>query len=212
MQKTKTTTPAALVVAACLSGSASAAGLADVTGTYSVTFQPMTTGGQLKGCSLIYNVLMLDYVYQSGSPVLAVGNITYNQTDQHAGLSLKLGLTNILASDRVTVPPHYAFIKTKNGTTAGAKFVAYDSDVSGYRVFVYQLTDKSANVIGDLLDGENPTIGFNRNEKGVDATFQIDLTVEDTKETGSGKLQRKRSIAAVEGFAACFSELASALR
>lgn len=210
--KTKTTTLAALVAAVCLSSSTLATDLADAAGTYNVTFQPMTVGGKLKGCSLIYNVMLLDYVYQNGAPVLAVGNITYNQTDQHAGLSLKLGLTNVLTSDRATVPPHYAFIRTKNGTTAGAQFIAYDSDVSGYRVFVYQLTEKGANVIGDLLEGQNPTIGFNRNENGVDAAFQVELTVEDTKEMNSGTLERKRSTAAIDGFASCFSELASALR
>lgn len=210
--KSKTSTLGAFLAAACLSSSAWAAGIADVTGTYSVTFQPLTTGGQLKGCSLVYNVLMLDYVYQNGAPVLAVGNITYNQSGEHAGLSLKLGLSNVLTSERTVVPPHYAFIRTKNGTTAGAKYVSYDSDVSGYRVFVYQLTEKGANVIGDLLEGENPTIGFNRNEKGVDATFQIDLAVADTVEGSPGKYQRKRSTAAIGGFVGCFSELASALR
>lgn len=212
MRKTKTTTLAALVAAACLSSSAWAAGIADVTGTYSVTFQPMTTGGELKGCSLVYNVVMRDYVYQNGAPVLAVGNITYNQTGQHPGLSLKLGLNNVPTSDRAVAPPHYAFIRTKNGTTAGAKFVSYDSDVSGYRVFVYQLTEKSVRVLEDLLEGATPTIGFNRNENGVDATFQIDLAVEDVAEANPGKFLRKRSTAAIDGFASCFGELAAALR
>lgn len=212
MKKTKTAASSMLIAAACLSGSTWAANLADVTGTYSVTFQPMTTGGQLKGCSLIYNVMMLDYVYQNGAPVLAIGNITYNQTDQHAGLSLKLGLSNVLASSREVTPPYHAFIKSKNGTTVGAKFVAYDSDVRGYKVFVYQITEGSVRVLDDLLEGLNPTIGFNRNKNGVDATFQIDLMVEDTKQVGDGKLQRKRSSAAIDGFVGCFSELASTFR
>ena len=210
--KSKTTTLAALLAAACLSGSAGAADIADLTGTYSATFQPLTTGGQLKGCSLVYNVMMLDYVYQNGAPVLAIGNITYNQTDTHFGLSLKLGLTNVLATDRVVVPPHYAFIRTKNGTTAGAKFVSYDSDVSGYRIFVYDVTEKSARVIEDLIEGRNPTISFNRNEGGVDASFEIDLAVEETTQTSLGELQRKRTTAAVDGFVNCFAELTSAIR
>lgn len=212
MKKTKTTTLAALLAAAWLSGSAGAAGIADAAGTYSVTFQPLTSAGQLKGCSLIYNVMMLDYVYQNGAPVLAVGNITYNQSEQHPGLSLKLGLSNVLGGARTAVPPHYAFLRTKNGTTAGTEFVSYDSDVSGYRVFVYQFTEKSARVLEDLLEGQNPTIGFNRNENGVDATFQVDLAVEDIAESSPGNIQRKRSTAAIEGFVGCFSELAAALK
>jgi hypothetical protein len=169
----------------------------------------LTTSGQLKGCALVYSVMMLDYVYQNGAPVLAIGNITYNQTDTHFGLSLKLGLTN---SDRTVVPPHYAFIRTKNGTTAGAKFVSYDSDVSGYRVFVYDVTEKSVRVLEDLIEGRNPTISFNRNERGVDASFEIDLAVEETTQTSLGKLQPKRTTAAIDGFVGCFSELASAIR
>ena len=212
MKKTKTIALAALLAATWLSGSAGAAGIADAAGTYSVTFQPLTSAGELKGCSLIYNVMMLDYVYQNGAPVLAVGNITYNQTEQHPGLSLKLGLNNVLGGERTAVPPHYAFIRTKTGTTAGTKFVSYDSDVSGYRIFVYQFTEKSVRVLEDLLEGQNPTIGFNRNENGVDATFLVDLAVEDTKEASSGKLERKRSEAAINGFAGCFSELAAALK
>jgi hypothetical protein len=210
--KTKTSTLGALLAVVCLSGSTWGARIADVTGTYSVTFQPLTTAGQLKGCSLIYNVMMLDYVYQNGAPVLAVGNITYNQSEQHPGLSLKLGVSNVLGGEPTAAPPHHAFIRTKNGTTAGAKFVSYDSDVSGYRVFVYQLTEKSVKVIEDLLEGETPTVGFNRNENGVDATFQIDLTVEDVAESSPGHIQRKRSTAAIEGFVGCFSELAAALK
>ena len=210
--KTKALTLNAFFAAACLAGSTWASSISDVTGTYSVTFQPLTTAGQLKGCSLIYNVMMLDHVYLNGAPVLAVGNITYNQSEQHPGLSLKLGLNNVLGSERTVVPPHYAFIRTKNGTTAGAKFVSYDSDVSGYRVFVYQLTEKSVKVIEDLLEGETPTIGFNRSEKGVDATFPVDLTVEDIAETSPGNIQRKRSTAAVDGFTGCFTELASVLQ
>ncbi|MHB1051486.1 MAG: hypothetical protein ACYCZT_00245 [Thiobacillus sp.] len=200
------------LTAISLSSISFAASMADFAGTYSVTFQPVTAAGKLEGCSLVYNAVMLDYVYQNGTPVLAIGNVTYNQHAKRPGLSLKLGLTNVLSGNQPVVPPHYAFIKTKNGTTAGAKFVSYDSDISGYRVFVYQLTEKSTKLIGDLLNGENPTIGFNRSPKGVDATFPLDLSVEEIAESKNGQPQRKHSTDAIEGFRSCFSELSSSLQ
>ncbi|MHB1076400.1 hypothetical protein [Thiobacillus sp.] len=197
----------------CLSSNALAAGMADIAGTYSVTFQPVTSAGKLEGCSLVYTAAMLDYVYQKGAAVMVGGSITYYQNDkQQPALALKLGLANALSDDQKTEPPYYAFIRTKNGTTAGAKFVSHDSDVSGYRIFLYQLTEKSVNVVGDLLGGVNPTIGFNRTPKGVDATFPLDLSVEETTASNDGQPQRKHSNAATEGFANCFAELASSLR
>lgn len=197
-----------LLTAICLSGNAFAASMAEMAGTYSVTFQPVTSGGRLIGCSLVYNAVMLDYTYQNGAPVLAVGNITFNQ-DKQPGLSLKLGLSNVLEASRTVEPPHYAFIKTKNGSTVGAKFQSFDSDVSGFRVFVYQLTEKTVNIIGDLLEGGNPTIGFNRTPNGLDATFTLDLTVENVAVPNGGMPQRRHSTAATEGFTSCFSELAA---
>ncbi|MDP1645234.1 MAG: hypothetical protein Q8L71_06985 [Thiobacillus sp.] len=200
------------LTAICLSSNSLAASMADITGTYSVRFEPVSSAGKLEGCSLIYTAVMLDYVYQNGAPVMVGGNITYHQNGNQPGLALKLGLSNALSSDQRVEPPHYAFIRTKNGTTAGAQFVTYDSDIRGYRVFVYQLTEKSTNVIGDLLGGLNPTIGFNRTPTGVDATFPLDLSVEDVAASKNGQPQRKHSNAATEGFANCFAELASSLQ
>lgn len=77
---------------------------------------------------------------------------------------------------------------------------------------MYQFTEKSVKVIEDLLEGETPTVGFNRNENGVDATFLIDFTVEDVAEPSPGNIQRKRSTAAIEDLIGCFSELAAALK
>ncbi|MGA9163289.1 MAG: hypothetical protein WBZ31_02425 [Thiobacillus sp.] len=200
------------LTAICLSSNSIAASMADFAGTYSVRFQPVTSEGKLKGCSLVYTAVMLDYAYQNGAPVMVGGNITYHQNGKQPGLTLKLGLSNPLSDDLKVVPPNYAFIRTKNGTTAGAKFVANESDMSGYKLFVYQLTSKSTQVIGDLLNGENPTIGFNRTPKGVDATFLLDLSVEDVAASNAGKLQGKHSTAATDGFTKCFMELAASLK
>lgn len=191
---------------------ANAQNLSQLAGTYSVEFQPVTSGGKLQGCSLIYNVVFLDYAYLKGAPVLAVGNITYAVSQNAPGLSLKLGLNEMLNQSHIPESPNYAYLKTKNGTTAGVKYVSADSDLPGYKMFVYQLNSTSIPILGDLLDRRNPTIGFNRSKGGIDATFEIDLTVEDTGEYKDGKLQRRYSNDAIHGFSKCFAELTSSLK
>lgn len=194
-----------LLAAACTSGNSLASSMDDLTGTYSVTFQPLTSAGEILGCSLVYQAVLRDYVYKEGAPVMAVGNITL--WGRGPGLSLKLGLSNLLSQNRTVEAPHGAFIKTKNGTTAGAMVNSHDSDMAGYRVFVYKLDEKSLKVLEDLVAGENPTIGFNRNVNGLDATFVVDLSVADTASNDGGELKRKHSTAAGEGFTECLGEL-----
>lgn len=201
----------ALSLAAPASLPAHAQSLADVVGTYSIHFQPVTSAGKLQGCSLVYKALILDQVHEVGTPVIAVGNITYYQTNNQPALSLKLGLTKPLGGNRTVEPPHHAYIRTSNGTTAGSQYETFDSDVSGYKVFVYGINKASAQVLSDLMDGVNPTIAYNRKVGGLDATFTLDLSVEDTDLGGDGKPRRKHSTTASTGFTRCFMELANSL-
>lgn len=196
-----------LLTAACLSSNSLAGNTADLAGTYSVTFQPVTSAGEILGCSLVYQTALRDYVYKEGAPVMAVGNITI--WAKGPALSLKLGLANLLSENRNVDSPHGAFIRTQSGTTAGVRVTSYDSDMPGYKVFVYELNEKSLKVLDDLLAGKNPTIAFNRHASGLDATFVVDLSVADTTSDGAGGVKRSHSSAASEGFLQCFGELVS---
>ena len=180
-------------------------------GTYKLSFQSMTSAGVLNGCSLLFGAAIRDYAYLNGKPVLVVGNITYFQNN-NPGLVLKLGLIDYLGPKKVASPPFYAYIRTENGTTSGAKYLSAASDLPGYKTFIYQFDERSTKVLGDLLDGQNPTIGFNREEHGLDVTFQLDLNVADTKEYSAGKLQHIYSTEPKEAFKKCFIELAATLK
>jgi len=181
-------------------------------GTMSVNFQPITSEGVTDGCSLVFNTVAVDYAYRQGKPVLGVGNFSVMGTKQNFGMSLKLGVANVFDRPPKAEAPHYAYIKTTNGTTAGAKFESIDSDMDGFKMFVYQVNEKTLAVISDLIDGQNATIGFNRSKGGMDVLMPLDLTVVDAVQSSDGSIKQIHSQDALQGFRQCFIEVTSSLQ
>lgn len=181
-------------------------------GTSEVQFVPMRSAGVTFGCTLVFKTIALDHIYERGSLLLAVGNIAYviNREGNNLSFALKLGLQYPL-KDPAMVPPNYAYIDSPSGTTAKSKFVDGGSDSPGYKIFIYQVDDTSASVIGDLLKGAPVKIGFNRRDGGMDVILPIDLSVESSTPKAEGGFLRKRSTAAQDEFRACFNEVTGRL-
>lgn len=66
-------------------------------------------------------------------------------------------------------------------------------------------------VIIDILSGENPTIGFNRNKNKMDVLLPITLDVKDTSIGENGSLKHIYSLDTINEFRKCVYEIFSML-
>lgn len=182
-------------------------------GTMRVNFQPLNRGGVAYGCSLVFNTINLDYAYKQGNPVQGIGNFSYMVTSPTKfGMSLKLGVSDVLDGNNKVEAPYFAYIKTPNGTTGGIRNLSNDSDTEGFRMFVPVVNESSIAVLFDLVDGKNAEIGFNRKKDGLDTMLPLDLTVTDTVLGTDGLLQRQHSRVAIDGFNKCVLGLSAQLK
>lgn len=184
----------------------------DLEGTFSVNFEPLSTEGVTEGCSLVFRTIARDYVYNKGKPVVGVGNITYMVTSPTKfGMSVKLGVGKVEENMKMQAP-HFAYIKTISGSTAGVKNKTADSDMKGFRMFVPQVSESSMSVITDILDGKPATVGFNLKKGGMDVLLPLDFTVANTIASDDGTLKRLHSQDAITGFGKCFMEVSEKLK
>lgn len=190
----------------CLAPATSGAqGLSDLNGTYQVAFAPMQSGGRLQGCSLVFKAIAEDHVYQSGRPILLVGNVTvYTAPDKKGfALAVKLGIGDPLNTAAPFEAPAVAYLQTRSANTASALADSQPSDIPGYRMFVYRITDESTmTVMKEMLESNSVTIGFNRHRGGLDLLVPIDLSVIDTVHDGKG-FKRQHSPQAVLQYSEC---------
>ena len=182
--------------------------LAPLIGTMEVEFQPMQSAGNREGCTLVYHVVGQDHAYRQGKLIGLVGNIAYaafkNRGD--VGLALKIGTIDALESNAKPESPFFAYIQTPHGTTARSKFVQFDSDTPGSRLFVYQLDEGAMSVFKDIADGAPVTIGFNRKKDGLDVLVPLDLHVVESTASDTG-VKRRRSNEMLLQFFSCVAEV-----
>lgn len=190
-------------------GKSSDAADASIDGTLEVAFQPMQSAGIRYGCTLVYRTIGRDYANQKGAIVGLVGNIGFmaNEKRSNVIVTLKVGIIDGLTqSAPKTVAPFFAYLQSPNGTTAKSKFVKFDSDIPGYRNYAYQLTDDVLKVYGDIVNGEQLTIGYNRKKGGLDVLVPLDLSVAETTSSDSG-FNRRRSDKMLGEFLACTNDV-----
>ena len=178
----------------------------ELIGTISVSFQPLASGGTLKGCSLAYQAVAVDHATRSGRPVTLVGNISTMFFDNPV-LSLKVGLSDILTTGKPTFEaPWFAYLTTGSSSTAKARYNR-ETGEPGFRLFVVPLFDDSVvQVVAGMIADKKVTIGFTQKEQGLDVTAPLDLTVSEVGQL-EGKVVRKHSEDAVLRFRACFESL-----
>ena len=96
--------------------SASAIGQQPDVGTVDVQFQKISTGGQLKGCSLTYSSLVNDTVYRAGEKTFLSGNISIQQLGSKSlSLTGKLGTKPLakLDSSSWEAPSYFFFSQSR---------------------------------------------------------------------------------------------------
>jgi hypothetical protein len=184
--------------------------LSPLIGTMEVSFKAMQTSGIRDGCSLVYHVIGQDHAYRQGKLVGLTGNIAYwiNRERNNAIFALKLGTVDIDPnSNAKREPPHFAYLQTSRGSTAKSKWMDYESDEAGYKVFAIQVDKNVAQVLSDMVDEPNISIGFNRTKDGLDVVMPLDLSVRETTISKDGTVNRHQSERMVLEFISCVGEL-----
>jgi len=196
-------------IVACTSTTLHALDLSSLTGTMEVKFQPMQSAGIKEGCTLVYHVVSQDYAYRKGNLIALAGNIAYmrNRERSNIVLSFKIGMIDSSDPNAKPEPPFFAYLQTPHGTTTGSKTIQYDSDMPGFRLFVYQLDGDILKVLEDILSGAPVTIGFNRKKGGLDVLVPLDLQVVESTIAADGSIKRRRSGEMLEQFAVCNQEV-----
>lgn len=191
------------VAIGCLGSQASFAQVDDsIYGTHAVVFQPIQRSGALTGCSLVYRAVQADRVYQEGEPVIIVGSISVQRFPKNTAVGLKVGLKNF--TEPLT-RPYFAYLQTPNATTAKSRHEMLDGE-EGFRLIAMGLDDAVMNVLLEMLEVGEVTIGFNRWKDGMDVLVPIDLKVFDAEPLPSQTFRRKRSPDAIKQFLGCFKK------
>lgn len=175
-------------------------------GTIYVIPHRESADGSLTACGLEFGAFKRDFSTMKGAPVNIVGSF-YLRPHSVTGLAymLKAGIfdgfdyTNLFA-------PANAFIRGPN-SRAPKKAIRQEAENKGFALFVGALDDEVIAAYAGIAEKKQLVVGFNRKPGQQDVTFNLDLTVIDTKMGADGQAIRKRSNAAVDEFIACSGEL-----
>jgi len=167
--------------------------------------------GELTGCSIEYRLLIQDWAYSQGRPVVVTGAIGLHTNDRAGAV---VGL-KVVALDQhrqggnvVSVPnaPHFAYLENASNVNNADAMVGSDAgDTPGGRVFAFNFfADSQIEITKSIMDNKIRLL-FNRKEGGGDIRVPIDLTVLDTGDDGA----RKHGMETLEQFRQCASEFLS---
>lgn len=181
----------------------------ELKGTNQITFMPMQIEGKLGGCSLVFDAIILDQVYQNGDPVFVGGNITFYANTKGLLLGLKLGTTNI--TNKKPRAPYFAYLQTDSASTSKLGPKISDGDKEGFKLFFYPIKDEMFKVYDEMTRTKKVTIGYNYHKGGMDVLLPIDLTVKEV--VTKGKINRKiHSDEMMRQFLDCSSKLADSIQ
>lgn len=149
----------------------------EMIGTNRVEFAPMKVQDRLEGCSLTFNNIVRDQVYQNGAYVYVGGYISIYKNPKGVVFGIKVGTKNL--EDSQPKKPNFAYLQTVTATTSKIKPEIFDIDGDGFKLFIYQFDDEIIKIYEEMLEFNKATIGFNRKSGGLDLMVPVDLTVKD---------------------------------
>lgn len=200
-----------IVVMVLAPQSAFAQDMSKFAGTIRVESVDIRTAGELSGCSLEYRASAVDTRSRINGIFIVTGSFNVvlraREREQYLVALLKAGVSQVEVGKGATnFAPHFAYLESKNGTTAKSVLGGNISDSSDFKTYALELDDRSMPILGDIFLGGSLTVGFNRSESGLDVRVPIDLTVADSKSTPNGFVP-VRSNDAVIGFTTCMDKV-----
>lgn len=139
--------------------------------TSSVETQPVFVDGELRGCTIVFDVRFNDTRFRGGEPTLAAGSVTLLEAEENLAVGLRLGLSKDAPGARVE-SPDTAFLVDGPRTSSGEHVSTFDSDVPGYRNFAFRLGDVTSMSIVAFMSGQG-TVGFTRDGGSAAQLFDV---------------------------------------
>ena len=172
-------------------------------GAYSVSFEPVYHGGELRDCTLVYVATQADHAYLGGKPVAITGYIGVGQFGTRLMLHMKVGVKDAMGN-RPMIRPNFAYLQTKSHSTAKAEQTTVVAEGGTHRMFAYSFYDTSVmKLFEEMLVSGKVTIGFNREKNGMDVLVPMDLDVIEVYSDGDKGVGRKRSKETLLNFKDC---------
>lgn len=144
---------------------------ADAQSMSSAYAEPIFIDGELKGCTLVFDVEFLDTRYLGGEQSHAAGSVTLLETEGSVVIGLKLGLTSNVRDPAVEAPAS-AFLVSGTRTNAVDLISSFESDLPGFRNFAFEPGEVTSAAVGDLMAGEG-RVGFTRSGGSVAQLFEV---------------------------------------
>lgn len=163
---------AVAVPTALLAASASAQ---TIRTTY-VSTEPVFVEGQLRGCTLVFDVLLKDTRYLAGAETHAAGSLTLLEAEGNVGVGLRLGLASA-GVDGPIEPPEMAYLVAGHSSGRNDLSSVFDSDVPGFRNFAFGLGDVTSEGITAFMTGEG-TVAYTRQGGSTAQLFTVQVPPE----------------------------------
>lgn len=177
-----------------------------VVGTHWVKFEPIQSGGELQGCSLVYLTVQADRAYLNGEWVAVNGSVQLAMIKgNRLGFLHKIGLKRVIPNSPYE-RPNFAYLQTQSHSTAKVPQSAGDGE-GGYKLFAYAVDVAVLGVLREMMDKGVVTIGYNRKQDGLDVLVPLDLRVADANYNSDGSVTRKRSPEALFAFNSCVADV-----
>ena len=171
-------------------------------GTHWVQFQPQQSMGELEGCSLVFLTVVRDFKYKNGDYNALNGSIMLSGGKNNLVISFKVGAKDMNAGTPFERPA-FAYIQTKNATTAKSALSTFDGD-PGYSFYVYNANDKEPlQMLMDVMANSGVQIGYNFRVGGLDVLAPLDLFVVNSKLDSEMKVSRQTSPDILISFGQC---------
>ncbi|MGY4366109.1 hypothetical protein ACVW1A_002174 [Bradyrhizobium sp. LB1.3] len=177
-------------------------------GTLSSQAAPVFTEGVLTGCGVTFAALIRDFTYRTGGFARVDGSFNLMTAKNNIGILLKVVVNDFEDTTYRLMPnaPVSAFFVSGNATSRPYLVnQSLGTDTPGAIVAVYNAEQTFAMLLKAVGEGV-VTIAFARKKGGTDMQVPIDLSIDDTDDSG----KKIRSTKAASTFMQCASDLVDA--
>jgi hypothetical protein len=173
-------------------------------GTIETKAKSQFADGELVNCMIQFTALAQDSIYRRGQPIKISGLFGIMYPQNKPGIILKLTVNDIdpITLKEIPATPDSAYLISGLKSSKQYLIAKQPPNVPG-DIFVIFNIDGALEIVSDALSNKNITIAFNREPRGLDVQVPIDLTIEETSDTGD----RKRSSKTIDEFLSCASKL-----
>lgn len=138
-----------------------------------VIFEQMTSSGIFSGCSIVFDKIIYDNIYNKGKTRVA-GSFTVDVRNSKVFL-FKLGVSELNLNNKKLIKGsfddiYYAYYDSKNFSSSQKEIEFTKSEENNSFLSIYHIED-----LLPIFEG-NVTISYNRKKNGRDVKFSLDFT------------------------------------